>query len=263
MKISSAEQISETEQDSNSGNQEMSKYIDLDLYHAVEKTHPFYLEMIEEIHKQVDATSNKNNDTKILELGAGTGLLTQELVQKHLTKLPKKITIDALEYDWKIYNILRKNLGDQVNCICGDAVKYLKPNYYDILVSSFAHDHIHFSLGTTFAKNIRNNLKLGGHYIMGGEILPYFTNEKSRVKSLYDYHLFIIVKALRDRHFDVAKLEIDALRSGADLIGDFKRHEKLFEEEMSNEFKLTEKIKIGPTTPANVGGVFVYVFQAI
>ena len=98
---------------------------------------------------------------------------------------------------------------------------------------------------------------------MGMEILPYFSNEKERIQSLYAYHLFIINKALRERHFEVAKLEIDALRSGADKIGDFKRHEGMFEDEMSKGFKLIEKKKIGPTDLSDVGGVFVYVFEAI
>ena len=32
---------------------EMSRYIDLDLYHAVERSHPYYEEMITEILKEI------------------------------------------------------------------------------------------------------------------------------------------------------------------------------------------------------------------
>ena len=241
----------------NPENLEMSKYIDVQAYHAAEKTHPFYIEMIEEIHNQIKAATKNTRSAHILELGAGTGLLTQELILKH-----PHHQISALEYDWKIHQLLSKHVEGKANCICGDAVNYVAEHPFDILVSSFAHDHIHFDRRFDFAKNIRKNLKRGGRYIMGMEILPYFNSEPERLKSLYTYHLFIINKALKERHFEVAKLEIDALRSGADKIGDFKRHEEMFEDEMSNGFKLLEKKKIGPTDINNVGGVFVYVFEA-
>lgn len=237
---------------------EMSKYIDLDLYHAVERTHPFYLEMLQEIHNQISIATKKKTDAKLLELGAGTGLLTQELATKH-----PQLGISALEYDWKIYNLLRKHVGKKVTAICGDAVKYFREGFYDVVVSCFAHDHIHFNSAEEFAFNIRKNLKRGGRYIMGGELLPLFRGEQERIESLYKYHVFIIEKALRDGNFEVAKLEIDALRSGVQSIGDFKRHEAMFEEEMSKGFRLIQKIKVGPNQPTNVGGVFVYVFEAI
>jgi SAM-dependent methyltransferase len=240
------------------GNLEMSKYIDLQAYHAAEKTHPFYLEMIDEIHHQIKVASQNRKNTAILELGAGTGLLTQELIVKH-----PQHSITALEYDWKIHKLLTHHVEGKAHCVCGDAVTYEAEHPFDILVSSFAHDHIHFDLRHKFSKNIRKNLKPGGRYIMGGEILPYFDSEPKRLESLYTYHLFIINKALKERHFEVAKLEIDALRSGADQIGDFKRHEGMFEEEMSPGFRLVEKKKIGPSQPSDVGGVFVYVFEAI
>jgi hypothetical protein len=45
------------------------------------------------------------------------------------------------------------------------------------------------------------------------------------------------------------------------MIGDFKRHEEVFELEMSEGgMKLVSKTKVGPSEPTDVGGVFVYTY---
>lgn len=237
---------------------EMSRYINLDLYHAVERSHPFYVEMIEEIRAQIAQRFTGNEPVRVLEFGAGTGLATEELV-KH-----SNLRIDALDFDSECCNLLRQHMGSAVNVIQGDAVTYSREGEYDLVVSVFAHDHIVYEKGPTLAANIRRNLRKGGIYIMGGEILPVFSNDDDRVGALHDYHGYIIDKALRGRHFQLAQIEIDALQSGIDKIGDFKRHENMFEAEMiSADFILRQKKKMGPLERDNVGGVYVYAYEAL
>lgn len=238
---------------------EMSRYIDLSIYHEVERSHPYYIEMIEEMQTQAKLYhKNSGGIVKALELGAGTGLFTQDLARHDF------IDVDALELDSDCLKILKNHVGERANCILGNAITYCKEGQYDLLLSTFAHDHINFNLAKDFAKNIRKNLKKGGQYIMGGEILPYFETEAQRCESLYTYHGFIVDKAIRDGHYTLAQIEINALKSGLEMIGDFKRHEKMFEDEMlSADFKMTVKKKMGPVHLDNVGGVFVYVFEAI
>jgi len=235
---------------------EMSRYIDLDIYHRVERTHPFYVEMVDEICNKVKEFTHPDKKRRIMEIGAGTGLLTGELLRGG------NVIIDAVEIDEECCGILRKYVNDErVNCICDNAVTYCREGMYDIVVSSFAHDHIHYNLRYNFVRNIKNNLKPGGIYIMGGEVLPFYETEHERKSALYTYHCYIINKALRERHFEVAQIEINALKSGLDMKGDFKRHELMFEEEMASaDFKLLSKRKIGPLETEDVGGVFVYVY---
>lgn len=236
---------------------EMSRYIDLELYHAVERTHPFYMEMIADIHGFLRGyPAGKKID--VLEIGAGTGLLTEELV-----KYPH-FSVDALDLDVNCCETLQKHIKGKANSICDDAVTYHRPGHYDLAVSVFAHDHIHYDRRFDFAVNIRRNLKKGGIYVMGGEVLPPFVTPEEHKEALYTYHGYIVNKALRERHFALAQIEINALASGLDLVGDFKRHEKMFEEEMSAApFKLLRKTKIGPTDLDGVGGIFVYVYEAV
>ncbi len=237
---------------------EMSRYIDLDLYHAVERSHPYYVEMLAEINRHLAGRCKPGGEFHCLEFGAGTGLASLEFLT-----LPG-IRLDALELDAKCCELLARYTQERARCIQGDAVVFRGDEPYDVVVSVFAHDHIHYDQGRELATNIRRNLKTGGLYIMGGEILPDYGDEDERVDALHRYHGFIVAKALREGNFELAQIEINALKSGIFRIGDFKRHEKLFENEMlSAAFRLHSKNKIGPKNPADVGGVYVYAFEAI
>ncbi len=240
---------------------EMSRYIDLPTYHKIERGHPFYEEMLDEVNVQVARHyknfMNEKGRMKTLEIGAGTGLCTLELIKNTF------LDLDCLEIDNKCCNILsNKPKAGSYNVIQGDAVEYCKMNTYDLIVSTFAHDHIHYDKRFAFSTNIFNNLKKGGRYVIGGEILPYFSNNMERKRALFKYHNYIIDLALQQDRVQVSELENNALKSGLDMIGDFKRHEIMFKEEMETAgFKLIEAKKIGPHNRNDVGGVFVYIFE--
>ena len=98
---------------------------------------------------------------------------------------------------------------------------------------------------------------------MGGEILPYYSNDVERKKALFKYHNYIIERALENDRVQLSELENNALKSGLDMVGDFKRYEEMFEEEMESAgFKLIKKRKVGPSERDDVGGVYVYVYEA-
>ncbi len=241
---------------------EMSRYIDLPTYHKIERGHPFYEEMLSEILFQIKEYHKSNGSgerrLKTLEIGAGTGLCSLELVKY------KFLELDCLDLDNDCCNILKGHTESlYFNVIKGDAVTYCRPHEYDLLVSTFAHDHIHFDKRFAFAKNLFNNMKKGGQYIIGMEILPYFSTEDDRKKALFRYHNHIIEMSLKDDRVQLSELENNALKSGLDMVGDFKRHEVMFEEELKSAgFKMLEKKKIGPLDRDDIGGVFVYVFEA-
>lgn len=236
---------------------EMSRYIDLEIYHAVERSHPYYIEMVEEISSKI-ASLAAEKKCRVLEFGAGTGLATGEILG-----LPN-LDVVALELDAECAAILTREVADTAQVVTGNILSYQALEPFDAIFSVFAHDHIHHDDAPRLVANLRRNLKRGGLYLMGGEILPFYENNEERSEALYRYHGFIIEKALRDGHFELAQIEISALKSGIQKIGDFKRHEALFETEMLvGDFRLLEKIKHGPEHLDDVGGVYTYVFEAI
>jgi SAM-dependent methyltransferase len=233
---------------------EMSRYIDIDEYHAVERNHAFYEDMLAYIINDLNGLKDKGRKIRVLEWGAGTGLVTEELAKlKHLD-------VTALEYDSECHDFLSKHMeGKGVDCVLGDILTYYNEDEFDVVLSVFAHDHVHYDKANEEAGNIRRK---GGRYIMGGELLPYYETPEERAKALVTYHLIIVKQALVEQHYRLAQLEIDALESGVKMIGDFKRHEALFENEMeANGFSLSVKKKMGPLDKSDVGGVFVYIYD--
>ncbi len=235
---------------------EMSNYIDIEEYHEAEATHPFYKEMVCEMLEQIGRRSNKK-EIKVVEFGAGTGLFTREL-----SKI-ENLKIDTVEIDEVCYSYLQKNLGNKgIKLILGDAITYSGEEPYDIIVSCFAHDHIHFNKRLDYAKNVAKNLARGGIYIVGHEIIPEFLNEEERKKALRSFQGYIIWKAIQDGCEKVAGLELESLKSALAGIGDCKRHMVMFEEEMQIAgLKEIFRRKIGPLDKDNVGGVYVFVYE--
>jgi len=233
---------------------EMSLSINTKDYDSAEETHPFYQEMVQEMLAQL----KKHKKTKILELGAGTGLFTKKLL-----KIPG-IKIDALEIDEECFAYLKKKInGKNINLIEGDAVTYSKPGYYGAVVSCFAHDHTSsFKNRLVFAENLAKNLSKGGVYIVGQEIISEFKNKEGRRKALREFQGYIVWKAIQDGHEKVAGLELDSLKAAVEEKGDWKRHMKMFEEEMEHAgLKEIFRKKIGPLDRENIGGVYVFVYQ--
>lgn len=234
---------------------EMSRYIDLDLYHEVERSHPYYVEMIDEICEKIKAVCDPSKKYRVLEFGAGTGIFTEKLIEMPF------LEITALDKDLMCCKMLEKYLRGKGNCrvVQGDASTWGDTEPFDIIVSTFAHDHIHYDLGAALASNIYKNLAPGGHYFMGGEILPFYSTEEERKEALNTYHGFIVSKSLREGNYRLAQIEINALESGVGMVGDFKRHEDLFEKEMAaGDLKQESKTKMGPSHLDDVGGVYVY-----
>ncbi len=237
---------------------EMSRYIDLELYHKVEGSHPFYTEMVQAICDTIKDYCDAGKKYRVLEVGAGTGLFTASLLEFLF------LEVTALEIDIECCEILKNYLKykKSVEIIQGDAVTYCEPEKFDLVVSTFAHDHICYDDAEKFVKNIYNNTKDGGLYIMGGEILPKYKTNEERENALYLYHGMIIDRAIKSRDYRLAQIEINALESGVEMVGDFKRHEELFEKEMkTGGFSLSSKEKMGPLDDDSVGGVFVYVYK--
>ena len=188
-----SENLSEVKVATDGSRFEMSRYIDLELYHDVERSHPYYLEMVEDICQKIKAACDPNKKYRVLEFGAGTGIFTEKLIEMPFLELT------ALDMDLMCCKMLDRFLRGkgEYRTVQGDAATWVDDEPFDIIVSTFAHDHIHYDLGTKLASNIYKNLKPGGHYFMGGEILPLYTTEEERKDALDTYHGFIVSKSLR------------------------------------------------------------------
>ena len=234
----------------------VSCYANLEDYHINEEQHAYYVDMRAELLRRLDQYHKEaGHEISVLELGAGTGLLTKLLAERSGIKLT------VLEPDERSRLILARVLkGSSVKIISDKAEDLAMQNSFDVIISSFSHDHV--KSGSELAQTIARALKPVGVYLCGMEVLRSYRTEKERILALKLWHGFVIKKAEKDGFPVLVGLEHEALLSGIHRIADFKRDEKRFETEMSEaRLNLIEKSKMGPLRPANIGGVFVYLFQ--
>ena len=110
----------------------------------------------------VDLVSLKNEKGKILDLGAGTGLLTQYVLNKYpkaqytLVDIADEMLEMARERYKSSHNILFKTV-DYRNELCGDN--------YDAIISALSIHHLDTHEKEKLYRNIFDALKNGGVFI--------------------------------------------------------------------------------------------------
>jgi hypothetical protein len=234
-----------------------SCYSDIHKYHQSQEEHVGYKEMrqfmLSFLSSRISYELKKN---EVLEFGAGSGLLTKKLIKL------SDINLNALEPDERFreyfINVIPQN---KINLLIDDPVeKYSRSNYYDFIISSFAHDHI--KDGGLLAQVLYDNLKSGGFYICGLELLRSYKDKHDYEKALEQWHGFVIDKALQAGNSHLVKSEEEALESGRKGIADFKVSPNIFENDMKTAgFKLYLDKKVVPHNITSIGGVYVYVWE--
>ena len=248
---------------------EMSSYIDILEYDLHEEEHAYYCEMMKCMLK-VSKLQNGSRQSQLrtLEFGSGTGLFT-----KRLAKI-KKINIVAVELDWACYHFLRLKMealrfemdknGTKLTAENKDCTIYNPPGKFDCVFSSFADHHISSSDKGRYFQNVKKNLNPKGLYIVGDEFLPEH-NDKSLEdwkRALKAYHHHIIECAEASNHPSLVKLEMAALESGLQNIGDYKLSCSQYEAlAQKSGLRQIHKQKIGPLDREDCGGIYVYAFS--
>jgi SAM-dependent methyltransferase len=273
---------------------EMSEYIEIDEYDQHEEKHAYYVEMMEEM---ASISANHRNSfagkIKVLELGAGTGIFTQRLIEL------KEFDITAIDIDWVCYRKLTRKKAKFFNAICRESGSVLQCLNEDsrtfspgfrchYIFSAFADHHIKPYDKEDYLANIKRNLHENGLFIVGDEFLPAYDiyNVESRRNALKKYHGHIIEmaetqasqeekmahklrqlgnqkqaeehEAQAEGYRALAKLEGDALESGLNETGDFKLSCQEYEAIISKAGFKFQKRKIGPLNQDDLGGIYVY-----
>lgn len=112
-------------------------------------------------NKNAIASSLKENTTKVLDLGAGTGL---ELIP--LFKRFPNVKVTAIDITENMLDELKKrNFAYNVECICSDFFEVDFGNDYDAVISSAALHHFTEDDKEKLFNKIYNSLKVGGQFV--------------------------------------------------------------------------------------------------
>ncbi|MEL6438417.1 MAG: class I SAM-dependent methyltransferase [Cyanobacteria bacterium J06621_8] len=233
--------------------------------------------------------SKPNTLIKVLEFGAGTGILSGDILEcfKSFDKNNVKGRLLSMEYDSVYADYLLKKYDNELEFtfLQEDSKVYDPPGKFDLIYSSFADHHIirNEKNAREYFSNIQINLHQGSKYIVGDEFLPEhdYKNPQERIKALKKYHSHIIDKANDDYNMandsknraliqELIELENEALESGIRAVenpddpnsGDFKVSLKHYQERLKGTgLKIVgEPTRIGPQDDAlseEVGGIYV------
>ena len=150
----------------------------------------------------------KVNNPKVLEIGAGTGALTDKLIQAGICE------IDVIEPDKDFYNFLAKEICKghtkirPYQSIFEDFVEDNPDKKYDIIVSQGVHHHIKLDEREMFCNLIAERLKDNGHYIMSDEYLKPYKDDEERLYNLDRWYEDVITTAIAQGHDMLAEMEL-------------------------------------------------------
>ena len=154
-------------------------------YNRIMNDEHLYIADSDIIVKQlVDEEIKKNGAKEIVEIGCGPGRLLIKIAKI------KGINLTAIDHDPAFINHCKNIINNkQVNLILADITNYKHANKVDVFYSQGVHHHISKNEDLQkYLKNVYDNLKINGVYIVSDEFLAEYKNEKQRkIKAILWY----------------------------------------------------------------------------
>jgi SAM-dependent methyltransferase len=140
---------------------------------------------------------------EVVELGCGPARALQFVSQID------NINLSALDVDQDFLNYARKVVQNtSINIIAADVETYKHPQEVDIFYSHGLHHHIEKGQKThNYLKNVYQNLKSGGYYILIDEFIPHYTTPEEREIRIVIWYAHVIAHALRHHYLYLAQEE--------------------------------------------------------
>lgn len=154
------------------------------LYDKILPEFPYALAIYEQISQMISAMARKRGKLSVVEYGAGTGLLSEQIASIDGIDL---ITVDPSE---AFYEKARNRLAKfaNVRVIKDDAIKFVNEKPADIIVSSFTYHHISDDIKQAFINSVANNLVDGGKCIIGDEFISDYKTLAEKTRSIRDFY---------------------------------------------------------------------------
>jgi SAM-dependent methyltransferase len=238
------------------GSHQQNYLLDPELYHKVQSSVPFEMEMYDVLLNSLDRFSTWYSP-RILDLCCGTGLLTSRLETLEFWR-----EVVGLDIDGSYIQEARKHCTDKVKFVLGDATAYRATEPFDVIVGASAYHHIRDQFKHQFAECIARNLKEDGFVFIIENFFPEYQDERSYRESQYEYYRYLI-SYLEHENVDGKVINsIKAARLIDYIPDDFKVDMKTFIHHFETAgLKISETIKVWPKEEAfadkNAGGFVI------
>lgn len=116
----------------------------------------------------VELAESDNPAPRILDIGAGTGLLTDFMLQKF-----SNAEFTLIDFSDDMLNVAKQRFQQQpkIKYISADYRDFISPGQFDIIVSSLSIHHLTDAEKSNLYKNIFLSLTKGGAFINGDQFL--------------------------------------------------------------------------------------------
>ena len=161
-----------------------------------------------EITKYVE-NSDKDKKIKVLEVGAGTGVFTESIVNK---LAGNNYTLDVIEIDSDLSDILKKRFEKEievgkVNIICSSILDWAPEYYYDSIISGLPFNYFDCASVMEILNKYETMIKPGGgisyfEYFGMSKLKPYFLRGE-RKKDFKE--MLSVIQEFKDRFQAEAK----------------------------------------------------------
>lgn len=189
----------------------------INVYDKIVLANPEYSLMIEKI------SSKLSRDC--LEIGVGTGLLTDKLIRN--TKISDLGLIEPDQiFVKRFFKRFPERLVDN-----SDGIYYQHPRQLDFIAMSLVYHHIPDGDKQTFLRNMYRNLKDGGLLVMGDVFLLPYLNDGGRNDSLIHFHQSRIFRLSKQKLADIERI---ALEEGLKRSGEWKTSYNFLEHQLRN-----------------------------
>lgn len=260
--------------------------LDPAVYHREMRRHLFIPDadaaIVALVCSEIGESKMSRGEYKALEIGSGSGALTQKLMSAGILNIDTAEPAEALRNYWT-HVVLKdwsgRRSGDDFACRVQDLAVPGPEHLYDILVSQGVHHHWVPEpdvLGERRLEAIErhrrdllwhcaNLLKPGGAYVVCDEFVSeYGDDEATRKKNLDIWYECVIARALSDGLSALAQMEYSFWSSDRDAKGEYKESTSRFERRIRSldgqPFIIESRVVFG-LTDACPGGFAAYVLR--
>lgn len=144
----------------------------------------------------IDCIDFKGDNPKVLDLGAGTGILSQFLLEKYPNA--EIVLIDLAEEMLKEAE-KRFEGNDNISFICDDYITHEFNTKFDIIISSLSIHHLTGTEKKVLIEKYYDLLNDGGNFVNADQVLNPNKGVEDYFKSKLDEHTVKLVRKLMAR----------------------------------------------------------------
>lgn len=163
-------------------------------YNLVCQAYGNYAEFEKILGSEIGRVQSQNNRINILEIGTGSGITTEIIINSR-----NSIKLTSIDYDMSVIMIAKERIiNNSVEFICIDALEYIKKCNvkFDVIASAFTIHNFERSYRDEFYKEVNSIIKKGGIFINADKYSPDIDEKRNEaLQNIIGRYFDVFLKA--------------------------------------------------------------------